>query len=295
MLRRSGLFGAAALFLLALPALYLLSGRAEPAGGGPLPVLEAYLRAGYARDYPAAYRHISSEDRRLKDEKSYSRERGTFGGFTLEAARKLAGYIVITPLEEKASAGRARLRVRFRVPDAAKLAPVLLDWEVDRLNSLSPAGRRELLAAVDRLGQNGQLAMIEGEESFELVREGDGWKVFLDWAAGVNLAFQALVPRAAPVDALLPQPELLAQPGELLNVALKIRNRSDREVYARIGHVIQPPEAAEHLDMVECGFLLPVSLAPRSEQEFLTTYLLRGDLPEGVRRIQVTYDFRVQE
>ena len=36
--------------------------------------------------------------------------------------------------------------------------------------------------------------MIEGEEEFILVREGSKWKVFLDWAAGVQVKFDTTLP-----------------------------------------------------------------------------------------------------
>jgi hypothetical protein len=34
---------------------------------------------------------------------------------------------------------------------------------------------------------------------------------------------------------------------------------------------------------------LPVRLAPGKEEEFTSTYLLRGSLPESVRELSVTY------
>jgi hypothetical protein len=44
---------------------------------------------------------------------------------------------------------------------------------------------------------------------------------------------------------------------------------------------------------VQCGSLLPVTLAPGKEQEFSGTYMLRGSLPEGVRQMVLSYEFRV--
>ena len=34
--------------------------------------------------------------------------------------------------------------------------------------------------------------MIEMEEKLELVKEGDEWRIFLNWAAGVKIPFQLL-------------------------------------------------------------------------------------------------------
>jgi hypothetical protein len=63
-------------------------------------------------------------------------------------------------------------------------------------------------------------------------------------------------------------------------------------VVARIRHLIEPQNLTDFLDFVECGFLLPVTLEPGREQEYAARYLLRGHLPEGVRALNLTYDFR---
>jgi hypothetical protein len=63
-------------------------------------------------------------------------------------------------------------------------------------------------------------------------------------------------------------------------------------VVVRIGHLIQPKELADYIEIVQCGFLLPVRLEPGIEQEYSGTYLLRGTLPEGVHHLNLDYDFR---
>jgi hypothetical protein len=37
---------------------------------------------------------------------------------------------------------------------------------------------------------------------------------------------------------------------------------------------------------------LPVTLPAEKEQEFSGTYMLRGSLPDGIRELSLTYDFR---
>ena len=59
-------------------------------------VLGKYVKALYARDFRAAYEQISSADQRLKDVHSYSRERGEFRDFTLEAARAVAQSVNVS-------------------------------------------------------------------------------------------------------------------------------------------------------------------------------------------------------
>ncbi|MGH7846029.1 MAG: hypothetical protein ACREQW_12795, partial [Candidatus Binatia bacterium] len=219
--------------------------------------------------------------------------RGAFNGFALEAAKKLAAYIEITPVTEKIAAGRAEVKVKARLPDANHVAPLLLSWDSYQLNSLPATKRQDLLAALDEMKRAGTLKMIEGEESVDLVRENGAWKVFLNWNAGVKISFRVAVPAGAKIEALLPQSEVITRTGELFNLDLKVRNRSNQEIFARIGHVVEPRELADYLDLVECGFLLPVRLPGGKEEEYSSTYLLRGSLPEGVRQLVVTYDFKV--
>jgi hypothetical protein len=45
---------------------------------------------------------------------------------------------------------------------------------------------------------------------------------------------------------------------------------------------------------VECALLLPTTIAAGQQEEFLTTYLVRGDLPESTRQFKITYEFKVE-
>ena len=279
--------------LLALPAAYLYTADRDFGSQERLRVAARYLKASYARDYREAYGYLSSADKQVKNLDRYLRERGAFNGFALEAARKLAEYIEIMPATEKIAGGRAKLTVKAKLPDANHVSSLLLSWDPYQLNSLPARKRQDLLAALEKMKHAGTLKMIEGEESVDLIQENGAWKVFLNWAAGVKITFRVAVPAGAKIEALLPQSEVITRTGELFNLDLKIRNRGDQEMFARIGHVVEPQELADYLDLVECGFLLPVRLPRGKEEEYSSTYLLRGSIPEGVRQLVVTYDFKV--
>jgi hypothetical protein len=51
---------------------------------------------------------------------------------------------------------------------------------------------------------------------------------------------------------------------------------------------------AEYLDLVECALLLPVRLQPGEEQTYKSTYVVRGDLPDGTKTLDVTYEFKIE-
>ncbi len=255
--------------------------------------MQSYLRATYARDFADAYRFISSTDHKVRDLNKYLQQRGPFNGFTLAVSRKLSEMVEVKTVRRQEITDRVNLSIRYRVPDSKKLAPLLLNWDPYRLNSLSAADKEQLLASIDKKKVDGSLAMSEGEENFELLKEGNDWRIFLNWAAGIKIPLRLDLSKTPDLDVTLSQREVVLQQGELFEVILKITNRTEQPITARIGHLVEPDAIADYLDFVQCGFLLPVTVAPATAQEFSGTYMLRGSLPEGVRQLNLTYDFRL--
>ncbi len=255
----------------------------------PALVVQGYLRATYAKDYLEAYRYISSADQHVKDINRYAQQRGPFMGFALEAARKLAGFIEIKPAQKRLTPNRPQ-----SVTTIGLGAPALLfNMDPWRLNSMSVDERNQLLESWEKKQRDGSLQMIEIEERLELVKENDEWRIFLNWAAGVKIPLRLVLSNAADLDASVSKSEVIVQPGDIFEIFLKVKNRSSQPVVARIGHLIEPREVTNFLDFVECGFLLPVTIQPGKEQEYAARYLLRGNLPEGVQQLNLTYDFRL--
>ncbi|MSP37531.1 MAG: hypothetical protein EXR70_03470 [Deltaproteobacteria bacterium] len=279
--------------LLALPALaWLVNSDASPRQE-PVQALSQYLRFLYARDFRQAYRFISADDQGLKNVNDYVRERGSFSGFTLALAARLAGLIEVNQLASVAEGPRQRVTVAMKLPDANSIAPLLHDWDDKKLNALSAPARRNLLSTIDKMIGAGKLPMIEGEEKFVLSKEGSKWKVFLDWAAGVQVQFSATVPGNA-ISATALSKSTVARSGDLFTVGFKVVNRSAKEIVTRIAHRVEPQEFAQYLDLVECALLLPVRIQPGEEQIYRSTYSVRGDLPDGTKLLNVTYEFKIE-
>jgi hypothetical protein len=236
---------------------------------------------------------ISSQDRQLKTEDIYVKEQGAFSGFTAEVARKLSDWIEVRPVEQQPDGDRIHVRLDLTLPDANAVAPLVLDWDEERLNKLSRQEQKRILETLQKLRRNGELKMIRGDEELALVRDGAGWKVFLDWAAGVRIAFAATTDGAA-VEAEPAPRETIVRPGELFNIDYRVKNLGAQNLVARIVHHVEPKTLAEHLDLVECALLFPVELRPHQEQIYTSRYLVRSDLPEGTREIKVTYEFKVE-
>jgi hypothetical protein len=278
---------------LALTVFALLVFLAQSVGAGEREdiaiVLDKYVKAVYARDFRSAYEQISSADQRLKDVHSYSRERGEYRDFAVEAARSVAQSVNILLAELRIDQERAAVKVKVNVPDATKLSPLMLQWDSERLESLSITERKRLLDTIGRQRADKTMAMVSAEESFNLVKEAGNWKVFLNWAAGIKLTFQPVIPTSSPVQIKIEQTDVASRPGQVFRVAMKIKNTGKQTLLTRIGHLVEPHELREYLDLVDCGFILPVRLQAGKEEEFVTTYLLRGTLPDTVRQLSVTY------
>ena len=288
-----GVVAAAAVLLLLTPALFLLNiERRQPANEQK--VLLQYLRALYSRDFKQAYRFISAQDRELKTEEVYVREQGPFSGFTSEVAQMLARWIEAHPKGERADGDRIHVRLDLTLPDANAVSPWVLNWDEEKLNAMSRAEQKKILTALQQLKRSGNLRMIRGDEEFVLVREGSGWKVFLDWAAGVRVTFGAIIPQGVSVSAEPALRETVVHPGNLFSVDYRVANHSATDLVARIVHHVEPKTLADHLDVVECALLFPVRLPPHQEQTYTSRYLLRGDLPEGAKEIKVIYEFQVE-
>ena len=176
---------------------------------------------------------------------------------------------------------------------APSLSAILLDWDEERLNALPLSTQRDILTTLDKMNRAGQIETIDGREEFTLVKEGASWRVYLNWAAGVRMNYDAVVPPSKSIEAVPVNKATTIRPNELFTIAYRVKNRTAQPISTRITHRIEPNELRQHLDIVDCALLLPVELPPGQESEFTTTYMVRGDLPEGIKELNVTYDFQV--
>jgi hypothetical protein len=286
------LLAAGASLMLASPVLLWLY--SPQFGDDPLPVLSKYLRFLYARDLGQAYRFISTVDQRIKKRDDYVRERGAFTGFALDAARKLADSIEIRLVSQEIDGPRKRVKVAAKYPNANLLSPLLLDWDERRLNALPAPEQKKILLNIDALAREQRLPVIEGEEEYILVKENSQWRVFLNWAAGVKVKFSTIVPFDGTIEAEPLTRETIARPGEPFTIGFKVKNRASNEIRTRIAHQIEPVKLKQHLDLVECALLLPVRLRSGEEQVYNSTYLVRADLPDTTKALDVTYEFKVE-
>ena len=283
--------GAAIFGLLIGAVLYFQSAGAKPLREAPIDVIRAYLKASYARDYSSAYQYISSQDRRVWDEKSYASQSGVLTGFALALAQTLADGMEVWLVDGKQDPHRARYKIGYRVPTADELSSLLFDWNPDKLNALSRPQQVELLETLAKMKKAGKMIMIEGQETFDLLLDKNGWKIFLDWASGIKITLKATSLVSNEIEARFVQNELIAKRDEPFQIDLKIENRGTRAIVARIVHHIQPREIEDQIDMIACGALRPLALQPGEVQEISSAYVIKnGPAPGG--KVRITYEIK---
>jgi cytochrome c oxidase assembly protein Cox11 len=276
-----------------IAAMLFHSAGAKPAPSEPFEVIKAYLKASYARDYHNAYQYISSFDQGVWDKKSYVLQHGSFSGFALELAEKLAESMEIWVIDRKLSGDRAYYKIGYRAPTADELSSFLFDWDPDKLNALSRPQQEQLLGTVGKMKKDGKMIMIEGQETFDLVSNKDRWKIFLDWASGIKVALKTDIDPSAGIEARFVQSELVVKKNEPFQIDLKIKNRSRRPIVARIIHHIEPQRLTDNIDMIACGALQPLELQPGEVREFSSAYLITEELGPG-NKIAITYEFNLE-
>jgi hypothetical protein len=257
-------------------------------------VIREYLKFTYARDFSNVYRSLSLRDQRIWNEASYVKSQYPYRGFALTVARNLADYIEVWPIELHRQPDRLQIKVGYRVPAPENLAALLFDWDQEKLNALSRERKDQLLKDLDVRHQQGNMISIQGEDTVLLVREQNQWRVFLDWASATKVHLRANLPKGGALEVRFAQNEIIANQDDLFLVNLMIKNQSGRAITITVGHSVNPSAVADHLELVECGLLAPVTLQPQSEQEFSMAYLLDAAARQDYREIFLSYDFKLR-
>lgn len=258
----------------------------------PLEVIKAYLQAIHARDARAAYRFISAIDRSVRDENTYLGSQENFGGFVLDFAKRVAADMNIWVIEQKLGGEKAVLEVGYRLPTGDEISPRLHGWNPEKLNTLSPAAQAALIEAWETARKDRRPITVEGRETFDLVREKDGWKIFLDWRSRHRVVFKAFRTQPAQLAVEFLRNNFLVKNEEPFQIDFKVTNRGNRNMVVKLDHIFEPRRLEANIDMIACGSLLPLRLRPGETQAISSVYLLRGQIPP-VAPLAIVYDFRL--
>ena len=280
----------------------LALGLAAPSGGcaksvAPERVALEYARAVFASDASAIYRLVSDDDRRARDETTFRGQQAEPRGFARELVHQLASYITATPVSSTIDGRRGTVKLKLTLPDAnaPAISGLARDWDDEALERLSFADRRRIVDQLAELHRAGTLPTIDGEETFELVKQEAGWRVFANWAGGVHLHFAATVDRSVPLEVSVAPSDVTVNPGDRVRVTVHARNRTSHDVTTRVGHRIEPAAQSQHLALVQCPLFVPITLRGGETREFTSVYLVLADVPRTVKGFAVTYEIRAVE
>jgi hypothetical protein len=203
---------------------------------------------------------------------------------------------VTVSAEKKVSGDRAEVRLRLRLPDAnaPDVARLVRDWDEAILNALPESEAERIRNGLNQLRQAGGIPMLRGRD-LRARERGGGWRVALHSGAGVRVRFRTRIPEGLPLRAVPQEQEFLVQPGEPIQMSIRLMNGSGQDLSMRVAHEIEPKAAAPALVFVRCPLLLPVRLGPREAKEFSTTFMIaQGSLPQA-RAFEVTFAFGLPE
>jgi len=159
-------------YFLALTAMVLAFGCANPREP-----LAKYLDASLHERYDEAYQYISSKDRAVKTLQEYksefSKEESPLGQLLLS---KVSYNIKDIQIEK----GKAKATVEITMPDFSSIMGDLLGAAF-----ASAFGQKKDQKAMEQMladkYKDKEMPMVTQSNTFNLIKESDGWKVFLNW------------------------------------------------------------------------------------------------------------------
>lgn len=262
---------------------------AAPQVKRPEQVARRYVEAFYSHHYDTAYDLLSEADHQVKPREDYLRERGEVSPFLVDLSTELAGAIRYEEVRVEPSRRGASVTLRMRLPEGPRILDELLAGKDPA--ELSQAEQAALARKLRNQMTAGQLPYLDAEQRFDLVRERGEWRVFLNWAESVRIAFEGTVKAGLPWAFRPVQREMLVQPGEYYTAYYVAKNLSDKPVTAKAVHVIEPAQYRQYLNVVQCFCFVQDTLQPGEEKRYPVSFLVSYDLPEAVKRFRMEYDF----
>jgi hypothetical protein len=177
--------------------------------------------------------------------------------------------------------------VRFPNTGQAELAALL--------GSGSDAPTSELRRRFEQLEASGALGYFEGDVSFNLVLEGNRWRVLQHWGTAVTIVLEAAVAPDLPWEFYPVQTEILAQPGEVAAASYVAINRSSETLTAKAVHEVGPAEAAPYFQTIQCFCFTEQTLGPGEQREMQLVFRIDLTLPPGLEQFHNRYTFYTLE
>lgn len=149
-------------------------------GQSPDEVLNNYLEASLKRQHTEAYSLISDADKKVKDLQTYLKENEKEDN---SFARAISSKVSFTVRNLETSEKNATAEVEITLPDFGSIFADVMGAAFK--SALSGSDDKEMARTLAGKLENGEVPMTTKEETYRLVKETGGWKVFLDWETEV--------------------------------------------------------------------------------------------------------------
>ncbi|MFQ5921267.1 MAG: cytochrome c oxidase assembly protein [Anaerolineales bacterium] len=254
----------------------------------PEEVSQAFFLDTYTHDFSSAWDRISSEDQAARSEQEYL------------ASNPLPSELQATLLDQLAEWGefetlavastdpaRAVVSAHIRFPhrgqrEVEELLAEAADPEVDR---------SALLQQLAKLKDGDQLQFLEGDVSFDLVSEGNRWRIAQHWGQSVTVHLYSAVGPDLPWDFYPVVDEILAIPGELASASYFARNNSEKAITAKAIHEVGPPDAATYFQTIQCFCFTEQTLEPGEERKMVLLFRIDFSAPRELTDLENLYTF----
>jgi hypothetical protein len=264
----------------------------------------AYARAVYARDYSAAWELIAATEKQYKTRDQYLAENASFDGLERDLAYALAGWIEYAQTNVQITGNQATVATQVKVPNGNQPQMYEILRAGERETELTAVERQALFERLQSLYAAGQIEILEGQQSFTLVRDPAGfpawlspgaWRVTLDWAGAVVVRLTAEVDPGLPWDFYPLQSEVRALPGETLTAVYRVTNRSDHPITGKAKHFVLPEAYEDYFTSIQCFCFIQQTLEPGESEDMSLVFRIDYDLPPGVREFENKYVFYALE
>lgn len=257
----------------------------------PEVIAQTYARAVYARDYAAVWDLISAANKQYKTRDQYLAENESFAGLEQELAYTLAGWIHFTETRVQIDGDRATVTTRVKVPNGNLPEVYAILQAAERESELAPAERQALFDRMQAMHAAGQIEILEGDQTFTLAREPDGWRIVMDWAGAIVVRLTAEVSPDLPWEFYPLQTEVRALSGETLSAVYRVTNHSDRTITGKARHFILPEDYEKYFVSIQCFCFIQQTLDPGETQDMTLVFRIDDDVPAEVREIENRYVF----
>jgi len=145
-------------------------------GSSPNEVLNNYLNASLKGKYKEAYSYVSAEDKAIKDLQSYLKENEKEDNPFAQAITSKVSYKI---LKLDKSDKRATADVEIILPDFESIFADVMGAAFK--SAFGGGDEKEMEKILAKKFESGEVPMTTKKETFNLVKQEDGWKVYLNW------------------------------------------------------------------------------------------------------------------